>query len=67
MACLALVCTGVGALVITAVLALAAVPLVVGVLVIAGWVLALLLFGWAAIEGLAALERWLARDPRFRR
>jgi len=66
-ACLALVCTAVGALVITAVLALAAVPLVMAVVVIAGWLLALLLFGWAAIEALAALERWLARDPRFRR
>ena len=66
-ACVALLCTGVGALVITAVLALAAVPVVVGLLVLAGWILALLLFGWALVEGLAALERWMARDSRFRR
>ena len=67
LASLALVCTAVGALVITSLLALAAVPLLMGGLVLAGWLLALLLLGWAAIEALAALERWFARDPRFHR
>jgi hypothetical protein len=32
-----------------------------------GWVVALLLLGWAGIEALAALERWFENDPRFHR
>jgi hypothetical protein len=43
----------------------------VPVLVAAGFVSALLIaalaFGWAGIEAMAALERWVEQDPRFKR
>ena len=46
---------------------LALVPLLLSVAVVGAWLLALLLFGWAGIEGLAALERWFESDSRFQR
>jgi hypothetical protein len=42
-------------------------PLALLVGVIAGWLLVSLLLGWAGIEALAALERWMERDERFQR
>ena len=67
LATLALVCTAVGALVLLGFTTLALIPLLLAVGVVAAWVLALVLFGWAGIEGLAALERWLESDSRFQR
>ena len=66
-ASLALVCTAVGALVVIGFTTLALVPLLFALGVVSAWVLALLLLGWAGIEGLAALERWFENDSRFQR
>lgn len=66
-ASLVLLCAAVGAVVLAGVLAVALVPLVFTLAVVVGWVAALLLLGWAAIEGLAALERWFENDRRFHR
>jgi hypothetical protein len=66
-ASLTLVCTAVGALVVIGFTTLALVPLLFAVGVVSAWVLALLLLGWAGIEGLAALERWFENDSRFQR
>lgn len=57
----------VGALVVFPLVALAAIPLVMAVVMAAGGLLVLGLSVWALIEGLAALERWLETDPRFHR
>jgi hypothetical protein len=46
---------------------LALVPLVLGVGLVAAWLMALALLSWAGIEGMAALERWFENDPRFQR
>ncbi|APD48386.1 glypican [Synechococcus sp. CS-602] len=66
-ASLALLCAGVGAMVVVGFLTVALLPLLMG----AGLLLALLVgavvFGWAGIEGLAAFERWIENDPRFQR
>jgi hypothetical protein len=59
-------CT-VGGLVLTGFVALTLLPLLVGLGVLVVWVLAVLLLGWAGIEALAALERWLETSPRVRR
>jgi len=61
------VCTVVGALVITLAVSLAFIPLVVGVSALLVWLVLVLIFGWAGIELLAALERWFENDPRFQR
>ncbi len=61
------VCTVVGALVITLAVSLALVPLVIGVGALLVWLALALILGWAGIELLAALERWLETDPRFQR
>jgi hypothetical protein len=61
------VCTVVGALVITFAVSLALVPLVIGVGALVVWLVLALILGWAGIELLAALERWLENDPRFQR
>jgi hypothetical protein len=66
-ASLLLFCAASGAVVIAVVISLALVPVLVGAGLVLGWLVALLLFGWAAIEGLAALERWFENDPRFHR
>lgn len=66
-ASLLLVCTAVGAVVVAIVVSLALIPLLVGAGLVLAWLVGLLLFGWAAIEGLAALERWMERDTRFQR
>ncbi|MEI6031094.1 MAG: glypican [Synechococcaceae cyanobacterium ELA739] len=63
----ALVCTAVGAVVVIGFTTLALVPVLFAVGVVGAWLLALLLLGWAGIEGLAALERWFENDSRFQR
>ena len=62
-----LVCTAVGAVVVIGFTTLALVPLVLGVGLVAAWLMALVLLSWAGIEGMAALERWFENDPRFQR
>jgi hypothetical protein len=57
----------IGALVVLPLVVLAAIPLVVATVMAVGGVLVLGLTVWACIEGLAALERWVERDPRFQR
>lgn len=64
---LLLLSAAVGSVVLVAVAAFAFVPLLLGALLVAGWILALLLLGWAGLEALAAVERWLETDPRFHR
>jgi hypothetical protein len=59
------VCTVVGGLVITLAVSLALVPLVVGVGALVVWLALALIIAWAGIELLAALERWLEKNPRF--
>lgn len=66
-ASLVLLCAAVGSIVLAGFAAVALIPVVFTLAVVLGWVAALLLFGWAAIEALAALERWFENDPRFRR
>jgi hypothetical protein len=53
--------------VLISITSLAVVPLVLMAGLFMAWFLALLLLGWAGIEGLAALERWFENDPRFHR
>ncbi|MEB3199896.1 MAG: glypican [Synechococcaceae cyanobacterium] len=64
---LVLACSAVGGLVIFGLVALTVVPLVVGLALLAFWVIVALLLGWAGIEVLAAVERWMETSPRFRR
>lgn len=66
-ASLALICTAVGAVVLITAGTLLLLPIVLGIGVVVAWLVGALLFGWAALEGLAALERWFENDPRFRR
>jgi hypothetical protein len=66
-ASLALVSMAVGAIVIISLAAVAFIPLLLGAAVVTAWLVALLLLGWAGIEALAALERWVETDPRFKR
>lgn len=66
-ASLLLVATGVGCLVLVSMATLALVPVLVTLGFLAALVLAALFCGWAGIEGLAALERWMESDPRFKR
>ena len=61
------ICTAVGALVITIVVSLALIPVAVGVAALLVWLVVALTLGWAAIEMLAALERWFENDSRFQR
>ncbi|WP_231596305.1 glypican [Synechococcus sp. CBW1108] len=55
-----------GALVVIPLVALAAIPLLVATLFAVGGVVAFVLSVWALIEGLAAFERWIESDRRFR-
>lgn len=66
-ASLLLACTAVGAIVLIGITSLAVVPLIHTAGLFMAWLLALVLLGWAGIEGLAALERWFENDPRFHR
>lgn len=64
---LVLLCAAVGSIVLAGFAAVALIPVVFTLVVVIGWLAALVLLGWAAIEGLAALERWFENDPRFHR
>ena len=64
---LLITCAGVGAVVLFSTLSLVLFPIVLGLGVVIAWILGLLLMVWGGIEVLAALERWLERDPRFQR
>ncbi|MCP9849885.1 glypican [Cyanobium sp. Morenito 9A2] len=66
-ASLALLCAGVGAGVLLAFLTFTLVPVLVAVGLTAALLVGALLCGWSGIEALAALERWMETDPRFRR
>lgn len=66
-ASLALVSMGLGAALLVGLGLLTLLPLALLVGMIAGWLLVSLLLGWAGIEALAALERWMERDTRFQR
>lgn len=66
-ASLALVCMAVGAVVVIGLTTLALVPLLVGLGLLVAWLVSALLLGWAGLEGLAAIERWIENDPRFQR
>jgi hypothetical protein len=57
----------IGALVVLPLVVIAAIPMVVATVFALGGVLVLGLTVWAGIEGLAALERWMETDPRFKR
>jgi hypothetical protein len=66
-ASIALTCTAIGAAVLIGITTVALVPIVIGLGLLAAWLVVALLLGWAGIEGLAALERWFENDPRFHR
>ena len=66
-ASLVLLSAAVGSVVLAGFAAVALIPVVFTLAVALGWVVALLLLGWAGIEALAALERWFENDPRFHR
>lgn len=65
-ASLVLLCSGVGALVLIGILTFALVPVMLAVGLVVALVVTGVLFAWAGLEGLAALERWMENDPRFR-
>jgi len=62
---LALVCMAVGAPIVLGTLLLLVVPMAFGLGLVLVWLVAALLLGWAGIEALAALERWMENDRRF--
>jgi len=65
-ASLLLVCTSVGAVVVIGTLTFALVPVLLGLGLVVALVVGAGLMLWAGLEGLAALERWMERDPRFK-
>jgi hypothetical protein len=64
---LLIACTGVGALVLVGVFSVALLPMIIGVGVLAVWLVSLVLIAWGGVELMAALERWLENDSRFQR
>jgi len=66
-ASLLLVSAAVGFLLLVSFTVLTLIPLVVILGAVAVGIVATLLLAWAAIEGLAAFERWMEQDPRFLR
>jgi protein-S-isoprenylcysteine O-methyltransferase Ste14 len=62
-----LLCAGVGAVVLMAIVTFTLVPVLVGVGLVLALVVGALLCAWAGIEALAALERWMETDQRFHR
>jgi hypothetical protein len=56
-----------GAVVLIGFTTLALVPLLLGLGLLAAFLVGALLLGWAGLEGLAGLERWIENDPRFQR
>ena len=57
----------IGGVVLIAALTLLAVPLVIVLGLVVASIAGVLLGGWALIEAMAALERWMERDTRFQR
>ncbi len=57
----------IGGVVLIAALTLLAVPLVIFLGLVVASFAGVLLGGWALIEAMAALERWMERDTRFQR
>jgi hypothetical protein len=66
-ASLLLASAAIGSLVLSALAALTLIPLLVLLGGLVAWILATVLLGWAGIEALAALERWMERQSRFQR
>jgi hypothetical protein len=66
-ASLLLASAAIGSLVLSALAALTLIPLLVLLGGVVAWILATVLLGWAGIEALAALERWMERQSRFQR
>lgn len=66
-ASLLLLAAGVGSIVVIGLLSLALVPVLLGAGLLLCFLVGVVLFSWAGIEGLAALERWIESDPRFQR
>jgi hypothetical protein len=66
-ASLFLLAAGVGSIVVIGLLSLALVPVLLGAGLLLCFLVGVVLFSWAGIEGLAALERWIESDPRFQR
>lgn len=66
-ASLLLIAAALGSIVLVGILLLTLIPLVVVVGGLVVWGVAAMLAGWAGIEAMAAMERWLERDPRFQR
>jgi hypothetical protein len=66
-ASLLLVSAAVGFLLLVSFTVLTLIPLVVILGAVAVGIVGTLLLAWAAIEGLAAFERWMEQDPRFLR
>jgi len=64
---LVILCSSVGALALLSILGLGLVPFVMAASLLLLWLVTSLLIAWGGIEALAALERWLERDPRFQR
>lgn len=66
-ASLLVIATAIGAIVLTVIAVLTLVPLMMIVGGIAVALMATVLLGWAGIEALAAVERWMDKDPGFLR
>jgi hypothetical protein len=66
-ASLALICAGVGSIVVIGFLSVAILPILLGTGLLLALLVGAVVFGWAGIEALAALERWIENDPRFKR
>lgn len=66
-ASLLLLSAGVGAVVLVAVLTFTLVPVLLAIGLVTALLIGATLCVWAGIEGLAALERWMETDARFRR
>lgn len=66
-ASLLLIATALGSIVLIGIAVITIVPLVVVVGGLSVVLVATLLLGWAGIEAMAAFERWMDNDPRFKR
>lgn len=62
-----ILCSSLGALVLLGLAGMVLVPLVFTAGLVVVWIALTLLVAWGGIEAMAALERWLERDPRFQR
>lgn len=64
-ASLLLVSAAIGSILLVSLTVLTLIPLVVILGGIAVGIVGTILLAWAAIEAMAAFERWMERDPRF--